>query len=324
MVKQLADLESSELLIRELYIDLRKTINEWAAITQQTAQARMGYVGQHLVSVVTGHAGGKSGARGRDLILPAGDYAEIKTCYRVDQLGRCNNCDAKIASIEPNCPECNSTNIKRNNDSKWLIGIRNEAEFAQILEPKSYYLVLFEVTDLQSPDDIQASIWEVDPKLPGFAYCMVDYRMNIQSNSTSKAPFNLWPYKLKFCLMRPKLIYRSTISTRTDSITTEIFPGRDNPKLHQMDELGNYSQSRNLTLEKISSFASRLGMQGELGTLTKQEALKTIQEYIDEKSDIRPEDIADELSYAMYFQDIEVHMENLEDPLKGRILAINL
>jgi len=324
MVKKLADLESSELLIRELYIDLRRTVNEWAAITQQTAQARMGYVGQHLVSVVTGYAGGKSGARGRDLILPAGDYAEIKTCYRVDQLGRCNNCGARIASIESNCPECDSTEIRRKDDSKWLIGIRNEAEFAQILEPKSYYLVLFEFTDLQSPDDIQASIWEVDPKLPGFAYCIVDYRMNIQPCSPSKAPFNFWPYSLKFCLMCPKLIYRSTISTRTDSITTEIFPGRDNPELHQIGKLDNHFRSPNLTLEKISSFAGRLGMREEQEGLTKKEALKNIQEYIDERSDIRPEEIAEKLSYAMYFQAIEEHIENLENPLKQRILAISL
>ena len=50
----LGDLASSEKLIFDLYIDLQERINKWSSVTQQTAQARMGYVGQHLTSVVTG------------------------------------------------------------------------------------------------------------------------------------------------------------------------------------------------------------------------------------------------------------------------------
>ena len=42
----------------------------------------MGYIGQHLVSVVTGFPGGKSGARGYDLVMDNGHYGEIKTCYK--------------------------------------------------------------------------------------------------------------------------------------------------------------------------------------------------------------------------------------------------
>ena len=64
----LGTIEASEALIKDLYIDLRAKVNAWSKITQQTPQARMGYVGQHLVSVVTGYPGGKSGARGYDLI----------------------------------------------------------------------------------------------------------------------------------------------------------------------------------------------------------------------------------------------------------------
>lgn len=62
----LGTIEASEQLIQDLYIDLRKKANHWASITHQTAQARMGYVGQHLVSVVTGYQGGRSGARGNE------------------------------------------------------------------------------------------------------------------------------------------------------------------------------------------------------------------------------------------------------------------
>ena len=58
---QLGTVDASKQLIQDLYIDLRKKANQWASITHQTAQARMGYVGQHLVSVVTGYQGGRSG-----------------------------------------------------------------------------------------------------------------------------------------------------------------------------------------------------------------------------------------------------------------------
>lgn len=86
----LGTIEASEALIKDLYIDLRAKVNAWSKITQQTPQARMGYVGQHLVSVVTGYPGGKSGARGYDLVIDDERHGEIKTCYRVDQLGSCN------------------------------------------------------------------------------------------------------------------------------------------------------------------------------------------------------------------------------------------
>lgn len=44
----LGTIEASEALIKDLYIDLRAKVNAWSKITQQTPQARMGYVGQHL------------------------------------------------------------------------------------------------------------------------------------------------------------------------------------------------------------------------------------------------------------------------------------
>lgn len=71
----LGTIEASEALIKDLYIDLRAKVNAWSKITQQTPQARMGYVGQHLVSVVTGYPGGKSGARGYDLVIDT--YSDV-------------------------------------------------------------------------------------------------------------------------------------------------------------------------------------------------------------------------------------------------------
>lgn len=108
----LGTIEASEALIKDLYIDLRAKVNAWSKITQQTPQARMGYVGQHLVSVVTGYPGGKSGARGYDLVIDDERHGEIKTCYRVDQLGSCNACGAVVSSLETECAVCSSTSIK--------------------------------------------------------------------------------------------------------------------------------------------------------------------------------------------------------------------
>lgn len=140
----LGTIEASEALIKDLYIDLRAKVNAWSKITQQTPQARMGYVGQHLVSVVTGYPGGKSGARGYDLVIDDERHGEIKTCYRVDQLGSCNACGAVVSSLETECAVCRSTSINRKDDSKWLIAIRNNDEFAKLLDPYRYYFVLFE------------------------------------------------------------------------------------------------------------------------------------------------------------------------------------
>lgn len=220
--KKLGDLATSELLIKELYLDLRKTIHRWSDLTQQTAQARMGYVGQHLVSVVTGLPGGKSGARGSDLVEPDGGKSEIKTCYRVDQLGKCKTCGAAISPREESCPTCGGDDLQRMDDSKWLISIRNDAEFAGMALPKSCYFALFEFEDIERADNILASIYQVDPREPGFCLCMVDYYLAIRAKSASKAPLNVWPHQVKFYLMGPKRIYQSRI-TAADEIETLQF-----------------------------------------------------------------------------------------------------
>jgi len=153
----------------------------------------------------------------------------IKTCYRVDQLGSCNACGAVVSSLETECAVCGSTSINRKDDSKWLIAIRNNDEFAKLLDPYRYYFVLFEFESIydSNNNDIIASIWEVDPKSKGFAYCMIDYYLNIRSQSTSKAPFNMWPHMLKFALTEPTLIYRSKI-TNDGNIITDVFPSKNN------------------------------------------------------------------------------------------------
>ena len=82
VIHSLGTVEASEALITDLYIELWRRVNQWAAVTHQTAQARMGYIGQHLVSVATGYPGRRSGARGKDLILSDSEHAEIKALLR--------------------------------------------------------------------------------------------------------------------------------------------------------------------------------------------------------------------------------------------------
>ena len=319
--RQLGEITASEALIFELYIDLRRRINDWASITRQTAQARMGYVGQHLTSVVTGFPGGRSGARGRDLVLPDGEYAEIKTCYRVDQLGKCNSCDARVASIELHCPECESADIKRNDDSKWLIGIRHDEEFATILEPASYFLVLFDFVDLSRPNTIRASIWEVDPKNVGFAFCIVDYRLNIQTKSISGAPFNLWPYSLKFYAMQPTLIYRSLIATIDGEINTTVFPGRDDPIEESIMPLMEYARSSNLTKAKIQNLAELLEFHADSSSGTKRNALETLEHHILDES-ISSTVVSEHMARVLYLDQIKSEVESLPQPLKSRVEAL--
>lgn len=317
----LGSLESSEQLIRDLYVELRQKISVWASVTKQTAQARMGYIGQHLVSVVTGYPGGRSGARGKDLVLPGGEYAEIKTCYRVDQLGKCNSCSAAVSALEPECPNCGSEDIKRNDDSKWLIGIQHDEEFAEILKPKYYYLVLFDFTDLQKPDTIRASIWRVDPLAPGFAYCLIDYYKNIKAASKSGAPFNLWPFQLKFELMRPLLIYQSFVLP-DNTIQTRVFPGRDAGEHHPLSALPTFSRSHNLTADKVREFGTLLGLNLPNGA-NKAALLEVAQaEILARKLD--SDVVVDGLARTLYRAEVAPHLPGLPATMREQMAVANL
>ena len=262
MAWQLGDQTSSEQLIKDLYIDLRNRVVAWSHITEQTPQARMGYVGQHLVSIVTGIPGGKSGARGFDLVLPNGQQSEIKTCYRVDQLGKCANCRAVVSSIETSCHKCGSKKVIRKDDSKWLIGVKTQLDFQQVLDPINYYLVLFEFEEISdaSNQNIIAYIWSIDPRNIGFAACMVDYKLNIQSKSKSGAPFNLWPWSPKFYMMKPKLVYKSVISPA--GVDTKFFhgtPGDPVPVVESFPDFTTFRRATTFNLNNLSAFVASSG-----------------------------------------------------------------
>jgi len=53
--------EFAAALLTDLYVRLRRDLQRWASVTHQTPQPRMGYVGQHLVSAVTGYSKSRVG-----------------------------------------------------------------------------------------------------------------------------------------------------------------------------------------------------------------------------------------------------------------------
>lgn len=272
--EHLGSVAAANALLEDLYLDLRAKIARWSEVTRQTPQPRMGYVGQHLVSVVTGCPGGRSGARGHDLVGPSlGRFSEIKTCYRVDQLGKCNRCQTAVSSIELTCPACGCNAIDRKDDSKWLITPKHDQDMKVIFDPEFYYLVLFDFVDLADPRRIRARIWRVDPRSIGFASILVDYYFNIRTHSKSRAPFNLWPFRLKFQLMEPLLIYSSVIDER-NSITTLVFPGRDDPQPTKLDALTTFAKSGNLEARVARALAEGLGVDG---SGTKAEVLARVE-----------------------------------------------
>jgi hypothetical protein len=307
---RLGTVQAAEQLLTDLYVDLRRRLRAWAEITHQTAQARMGYVGQHLVSAVTGYPGGKSGARGHDLILPDGKFSEIKTCSRVDQLGKCGACGAAVLTLEEECAACGSPEVVRKDDSKWLIGIRNDDELRRLLDPMLYYLVLFDFEDFTTAETVRASIYTIDPRAPGFALCMIDYYYNVRAKSTSKAPHNLWPFRLKFDLMRPLLIYRSLVRT-DDTIETVLFPGRDALQPHVVAPLPEYSRTTSFTRDAAARVARKLGLDGSEG---KKRLLERLQEEV-LRRELPNDELADLMATELYRELIEPHLRVLPPEL---------
>lgn len=314
---QLGTLEASEALIKDLYINLRAKVNAWSEITQQTPQARMGYIGQHLVSIVTGYPGGKSGARGYDLVIGREHYGEIKTCYRVDQLGMCSDCNAVVSSLETSCSACGSTNIVRKSDSKWLIDIRNEDEFAKILNPLFYYFVLFELEDISDPsrNDIIASIWAVDPKAKGFAYCMIDYYLNIRAKSLSRAPFNMWPHNLKFLITKPQLIYQSRI-TGGGEIRTDIFPSLGNARPEELKPLPDYSRATTLTADIVQRVLRRIDPANAASGSNKRVLLNRL-EGLRRGNSLNNSNLCDAFADEIYLPRIRPQADKIPDPIKA-------
>lgn len=200
-----------EEFLYECIFNPRLNVLNWSNITKQSPNLKIGYPGQHLVSLITGMEGERTGARGNDL----SDGTEIKSCSRVDQLDKCRACGSSVLRIENNCPNCNSNRIERKKDSKWLFSIKNEEELRLLtLQTNRIIFVLFDYPNfhINDFDTIQINVYEVwnnSRRGQNFKRIMEDYYYNTylyhieQNSNKTPAPYNMWPDLFPFHQCNP-------------------------------------------------------------------------------------------------------------------------
>ena len=202
--------------IEEVIVEPKKIMRKWAEITRQTPAFKIGYVGQHMASLITGVQGSASGARGEDLV----DGTEVKTCNKLDQADKCKDCGARVMRIESVCGNCGSDNIERHEDSKWLFSVRNEQELQEYCDLERLFLLLFDYPGFNNGnfDDIRISSYEIYPREPQgkvFRQLIANHYKNIylpKIEAMKKAnPMNLHPFGIQFYKCHPVMTFSCTI-----------------------------------------------------------------------------------------------------------------
>lgn len=208
-----------EQMLQELVFQPRLKAIEWSRLTLQTPNMKIGYPGQHLVSLITGMTGERSGARGNDLI----DGSEVKSCSRIDQVDTCLECGLPVARLETECANCNSQKIKRNNDSKWLFTIRSESDLDTLTNKVNRVILVigyYPDFDNGNYDNVRISAYEIWPKNPRqlrFAEIMTNYYQKIYSEhrrlypTKTPAPKNFWPFQYQFYICNPIEVFTCDI-----------------------------------------------------------------------------------------------------------------
>ena len=210
-------------LIGDLYVQPRAHLLRWSRVTNQTAQVRIAYPGQHLASLVTGVRGSGTAARGEDLI----DGSEVKSCSRTDQLGECRACGERVLPSHTACVLCQSENINRKQDSHWILSIRTEQELQQYLDMPRLVLTLFDRPEVH-PSNHRIRVWEIWPRSERHRYYRWfvkdywenNYQMKVQRNLTP-APLNLHPLKQDFLRMNPVPTFRAYVEMETQEVKVE-------------------------------------------------------------------------------------------------------
>ncbi len=203
--------------LKEMYFDRRSTIFKWARLTKQTPLIETKFLGQNLISLITGISGRGSAARGDDLR----DGSEVKTCSRLDQLSKCNECGAHVTAIEDRCPNCGSQNIMRMTDSHWIFTINTQAKRNKILNATPMiYLLLIDGYRLKKKDLAKFSVWVINPKTDTFfrnGYINDYYRNNFIRRRNARenpAPMNVHPRSPKFGRTAARLIFEATMTDK--------------------------------------------------------------------------------------------------------------
>lgn len=202
------NLEKIEQFINEIIIAPKHSLTRWATITNQTPAAKIGYIGQHLTSLITGVPGTGTGARGDDLA----DGSEVKSCNKVDQVDKCKDCGERVLRMENQCSSCGSTNIERKDDSKWLFSVRDEYELNQYKNLERIVLLLMDYPKFDDDDfrDIRITVFEIypkDPRMQVFNTLISNHYYNIfvpKQNANEKTnPMNLHPWSFQFYKCNP-------------------------------------------------------------------------------------------------------------------------
>lgn len=207
--------------INDAIIGPKHIMKGWSRITGQTPAVKIGYVGQHLASLITGVPGTGSGARGDDLI----DGTEVKSCNKVDQVDKCNVCGGHVLRYEEKCPNCGSEKINRKDDSKWLFSVRDEHELEQYLNLDRLLLILMDYPKFSQGDyrDIRITAFELYPKearMKVFGDLIKNHYYNIylpkitgklKEGLTKGNPMNLHPFSYQFYKCNPLLTFRCII-----------------------------------------------------------------------------------------------------------------
>lgn len=237
-------IKNNKELIKQFILDMiinpRVLSHKWSKITNQTPSLKIGYPGQHLASLILGMKGDATGARGNDIC----DGTEVKSCSKIDQSDKCQACKTNVLRSQKYCPYCGSDKIKRNNDSKWLIGIRSERELKMATEETDRFLFL--ITDYPSfkeenYNDIRIRAFEIYPKSDRckcFVELLTNYYKYIylphikKDPNSTPAPKNLFPDNFPFYMCNPVKVFQCDITNSlgenpTISISHYIEPSQD-------------------------------------------------------------------------------------------------
>lgn len=200
----------------EIVIRPKNILRKWATITKQTPAIKLGYIGQHLASLITGVPGTGTGARGDDLA----DGSEVKSCNKIDQADKCKECNGRVMRFEDQCSNCGSTNIERKDDSKWLFTIRDEHELNQYLNMDRVVLLLMDYPGFDDNDfsDIRISCFEIYPKeqrMSVFGDLIRNHYENIYlpkvAANLKTNPMNLHPFGFQFYKCNPVQVFSCII-----------------------------------------------------------------------------------------------------------------
>lgn len=234
-------------MLQELVFQPRLKALEWSSLTLQTPNMKIGYPGQHLVSLITGMTGERTGARGNDLI----DGTEVKSCSRIDQLDSCKDCKFPVARVETECASCGSTNIKRVNDSKWLFTIRSEEDLNTLTQTVDRIMLVmgyyphFDSGNFDDATITAYEIWTKSERQLRFTELMSNYYQNIYlehrraNPNKTPAPKNFWPFQYQFYLCNPIEVFSCNINDINNnpeiSITHLVAPDQDRSVLPSVD-----------------------------------------------------------------------------------------